>query len=54
MLSVATNYTSQTPLSFVTSLYALDYFKPANDDDLDHVSGWGQNDIGKALGTGYL
>ncbi|RYP61738.1 hypothetical protein DL771_010025 [Monosporascus sp. 5C6A] len=34
---------------FVTSLYALDYFKPA-DGTQSVVLGWNQNDIGKGLG----
>ncbi|RYP82412.1 hypothetical protein DL769_001666 [Monosporascus sp. CRB-8-3] len=38
-----------TPLSFVTSLYALDYFKPA-DCTQSVALGWNQNDIGKGLG----
>ncbi|KAH8664464.1 hypothetical protein BX600DRAFT_464497 [Xylariales sp. PMI_506] len=38
-----------TPLSFVTSLYALDYFQPP--EGSRHVTtGWNQNDLGKGLG----
>ena len=43
----------QTPLSFVTSLYALDLFKPPEGTQLI-APGWNQNDLAKGLGKKFL